>query len=402
MGSGTRVPARRLFILAFAWGLFQILFPAGFGFGTGWETVAIAKEVARTGVYGNPFHAGASGPTAVIAPVYPLYLAALIRLFGYTRAFAGSASLAAVLAQALHAALLPSLSMMFFGEARAGIFAGLLSVFAFRLMPQWDALFTACGILLFLLNTNPATWRATASSGLAAGVLLLTNPATILITGPWMGYLYLRGKISLSRVAGFGAAVFLTAVPWMIRNYSALGTFSVKDNFGMTVYASNNDCASSSLAASSANKCYDAMHPNSSAPELHALVQLGEARYDSVRTGDTLRWVRSHPGAFAHLTAERTLDFWFPPKGQPLYPTLVIWAATVLSVPGLVLLFYRNIPASWYMIAVGTIHPLLYYIVVSDVRYRYSLLWLSLLAAGYALSSALKWTRRGTEGVRRA
>jgi hypothetical protein len=192
--------------------------------------------------------------------------------------------------------------------------------------------------------------------------------------------------VSFTRVAGFGAAVFLTALPWMLRNDSTLGTFSVKDNFGMTVYASNNDCAKSTLAASSASGCYDAMHPNSSARELLILNRLGESRYDSVRTGDTFRWIRSHPEAFARLTAGRILDFWFPPAASPLYSTFTIWVATGLAVPGLILLIYRRIPVALYIIAVAAAYPLLYYIVVSDVRYRYPLLWLSLLCAGYLLS----------------
>jgi len=255
--------------------------------------------------------------------------------------------------------------------------------------PQWDAAFTACGLLLFILNANPLTWRASAVGGVAAGLLLLTNPATILITGPWMVYLCWRlgwqSSASFIRVAGFGALVFLTALPWMLRNDSTLKTFSVKDNFGMTVYASNNDCSKSSLAASRANGCYDAMHPNSSVRELRILNQLGEARYDSVRTGDTVRWVRSHPHAFARLTVGRMFEFWFP-QAAPLYSTFTIWAATGFGVPGLILLMYRRIPVSLYIIAVSAAYPLLYYIVVADVRYRYPLLWLSLLCAGYLLS----------------
>src|SRR5580704_10092383 len=149
-------------------------------------------------------------------------------------------------------------------------------------MPQWDAASTACGLLLFILNANPQTWRASAFGGIAAGLLLLTNPATILITGPWMVYLCWqrlgrRRTASFTHIAGFGAVVFLTALPWMLRNDSTLKTFSVKDNFGMTVYASNNDCAKSSLAVSSDIGCYDAMHPNSSARELHILNRLGES-----------------------------------------------------------------------------------------------------------------------------
>jgi hypothetical protein len=380
----------QIFVLALVYGLFQARFASGFGFGPGWETVAIAREFARTGAYANPFQAGVSGITAVIPPLFPGYLAVLIKLLGYTPAFAGVATLAAVVAQAFHAALLPRVSIHFFGEARPGIFAGLLSAFAFHLMPQWDAAFTACGVLLFLLRANPRTWHASALSGVAAGLLVLTNPSTILITGPWMVYQCARRKVSLTRLAGFGAAAFLIALPWMLRNELTLGTFALKDNFGMTVYASDNDCAESSLSASSASGCYDAMHPNSSPQELRALNQFGEARYDKVRTDDTIRWVGSHIAAFARLTAARILDFWFPPAAPWRCSAFVVWLATWLSVPGLFLLVRRRVPAAWYMIAVGSIYPLLYYIVVSDVRYRYPLLWLSLLGAGYLLSDISK------------
>jgi hypothetical protein len=69
-----------------------------------------------------------------------------------------------------------------------------------------------------------------------------------------------------------------------------------------------------------------------------------------------------------------------------LYSTFTVWVATGLAVPGLILLIYRKVPVSIYIIAVAAAYPLLYYVVVSDVRYRYPLLWLSLLCAGYLLS----------------
>src|SRR5580692_3290052 len=103
-GGHTHSSAWPIFTLALACGFFQIFFPTGFGFGRGWETVAIAREVARTGAYANPFQAGASGVTAVIPPLFPVYLAALIKLLGDTPRFAFVAILAVVLAQALHAA----------------------------------------------------------------------------------------------------------------------------------------------------------------------------------------------------------------------------------------------------------------------------------------------------------
>jgi hypothetical protein len=71
----------------------------------------------------------------------------------------------------------------------------------------------------------------------------------------------------------------------------------------------------------------------------------------------------------------------------PRYSTFTIWAATGLSVPGLFLLVRRRIPIALYLMAVAAIYPLLYYVVVSDVRYRYPLLWLSLLCPGYLLEN---------------
>jgi len=41
----------------------------------------------------------------------------------------------------------------------------------------------------------------------------------------------------------------------------------------------------------------------------------------------------------------------------------------------------------WFLVAVSTIYPLLFYVVVSDERYRYPLLWVSLLCVGYFLSN---------------
>src|SRR5206468_182946 len=121
----------------------QILFfPAAFGFGTGWETVAIAREFVRTGTYGNPFEAGPSGPTAVIPPLFPLYLAGLLKLLGDGAAFARVATIAAMLAQAAAAALLPRVSRVFFNDERPGIFGGILCAFALPMMPQWDAPYT--------------------------------------------------------------------------------------------------------------------------------------------------------------------------------------------------------------------------------------------------------------------
>ena len=71
-------------------------------------------------------------------------------------------------------------------------------------------------------------------------------------------------------------------------------------------------------------------------------------------------------------------------RGYP-YTTAVVWLITGLSVPGLVLMAWRCERAT-YFLAVLLVYPLMYYVVVTDMRYRYPILWISALAAGYAAS----------------
>lgn len=359
----------------------------------GWETVAIARELTHSGNFANPFEAGPSGPTAIIPPLYPIYLACLLEILGDTPAFALTASLLAVAAQALHAALLPRISLLLLGESMPGIFAGLLSALAFRLMPQWDAAFTSCAVLLFLLCSSLVTRQASALTGAAVGLLLLTNPSTALIAGPWLVVLYLRQRVSPARIALMAAVAVFVTIPWVVRNHIALDTWSIKDNLGYTAFAANSDCAVSGGLNGPAGGCVSERNPNKNPDELAQLIRLGEAKYDSQRARDTIRWVQGHPASFVHLTASRVAAFWFPQRAAPAYTVLTIWFATALSVPGLLLLFRHDSVVTGFLMSVTALYPLLYYLVAADVRYRYPILWVSLLGAGYLVTRLTKRKR---------
>jgi len=83
------------------------------GFGKGYESVALAKNLAERGAFANPFAAAQTGPSAHLPPLFPLYLAALIKIFGFSSGFVLAASLITVGVHALHAALLPFVSKLF-------------------------------------------------------------------------------------------------------------------------------------------------------------------------------------------------------------------------------------------------------------------------------------------------
>ena len=78
----------------------------------------------------------------------------------------------------------------------------------------------------------------------------------------------------------------------------------------------------------------------------------------------------------------------------------MIWLITALSIPGLILMARRSEPATAFILLALLLYPLMYYLVVADVRYRYPVLWLSALPAEYLLSEirrsvfrSLKWER---------
>src|SRR4051794_31925558 len=391
------IPAA-LFTGALFAGFYESLFP-NFGFGSGYEMASIARSIAASGTFGNPFHPFVTGPTASNPPLYPLFLAALMKICNGP-SFVMVAVAVNILLNALTAALLPRVSRAFFGDPLPGVFAGVLWIFVMRLMPPWDTGFTIAAVVLFYLIAVREVERGQSGvrSGILGGILTLLNPATALIFFPWVLYL-----IRSRRGVRFATAVLVTVVvsnlPWMARNYQVLHSPVLRTNFGYTIYSSNNDCAEPSLYRELHNGCYHDHHPAGSASEAQLMVTLGEAQFDRLRTADTFRWIRSHGARFGQLTLARIREFWFPNPETFPRTAYAIWAVTLLSLPGIFLMARGREPVTWYTLAVWFAYPLLYYIVVSADRYRFPLLTTSLLPAGYFLARLYSFHWQG--GARR-
>ena len=195
-------------------------------------------------------------------------------------------------------------------------------------------------------------------------------------------------------------AMLLTVAPWSIRNRLLVHTLSVKDNFGTALYVSNNDCARPSLIGSL--DCHGIYHPFGSMAESRAVRDMGEAAYDRSRLAMALDWIGHHRPAFARLTLWRVVQFWCPSTEYGSY-AVACWIVTLAGAWGLLLLRRRNPFFFRLCLAVFAGYPLFYYVVISDVRYRYPILWLSLLAYGYALEAirgryANHWLRKDSAG----
>lgn len=390
-----------LFVAGILIGFHQFFLP-GIGFGRGNEMASIARNLVATGTYGNPFPPAETGPTAVNPPLYPLFLAVLMKLFGLSPSFVLAADLANVLANALVAALMPRLSRVFYEDSTPGVFAGVLWLFSMRLLPQWDVSFTVLGIVTFLLVSAATIGRAgrlslwASLAGLIAGLLTLANPATILVLMPWVLFLVWRQRVPVQHALRYGSLLLIVIglcnLPWIIRNYTIWHQPLLRTNFGMTIYSSNNDCAQSSLFRNIANGCYQSTHPVFSGKESQLLKDLGELDYDRKRTADTFAWIRSHPDRFRQLTVSRAIEFWFPDGlNETLY---AFWLSTILFIPGLILMAKRREPVAAFVLFVSLVYPLMYYIVVSSDRYRYPILWASQLPAGYFAAFLVERMRR--------
>jgi len=355
----------------------------------GFETVAIALNLLEQGSFGNPFAATLkTGPTAHLPPLYPLFIAATL----WVSRSGSVLILCTLLVQALHASLLPWVSRLLFGRIAPGVWGALLAVAVqvFPLMPTWDAMYTATGLILFCLFTAWLTERdgsaiaAGALAGLAAAALVLTNVAAAVVALCWTVYLAARMKPGprAARFAGlFALAMALGCAPWAIRNYRVFHqVVLVRDSLGMELYVSNNDCAGFSQDASMASGCHARTHPTRSLAEAELLARMGEVRYNQYRLAAATAWIRTHPRRFAGLAWRRMVAFWLPADSLP------ITAITCLSLAGFLLMAIRKIPALAFIAAVMALYPLIYYVVQYIPRYRYPILWLSLLGAGYALN----------------
>ncbi len=382
-----------LFVAGGIVGLLQLSAPISLG--AGFEMVAIAKNLVEHGNFANPFWALNTGPTAANPPLYPVFLAVLIKLLRVPLLVSAAVVTGNIAANALTASLIPRISLLFYGDIIPGVVASILWLASVQLLPAWDTSYTVAGLIIFCLIT-PSFLEPEKKvgfsilAGVVGGLLFLLNPSSVIITLLWIAYLVSRRRARLIETAIALTILSLIIFAWAARNDRQLGAMVVRTNLGMTLYASNNDCAESSMIADELHNCYQSHHPNTSESEALLLRTLGEVKYDRMRIADVKTWVLTHPRNFGLLTLKRFREFWFPPlQEHPAYIAGVIWLATALSIAGLFLMILRREPVTLFVLTTLFVYPLMYYVVVSDVRYRYPVLWLSLLPAGYCVRQLL-------------
>jgi hypothetical protein len=124
-----------------------------------------------------------------------------------------------------------------------------------------------------------------------------------------------------------------------------------------------------------------------SVEEVELIRRVGEVEYNRNRARVALDWVAREPRRFAALTARRVLEFWFPLEAYSF------WIVTALAIPGLVLLLRRRSAAGWAMVAACALFTMLYAIAEATPRYRYPILWMTLVQAGWVADWVIRFVR---------
>ncbi|MEQ1885011.1 MAG: hypothetical protein ABL967_08115 [Bryobacteraceae bacterium] len=367
--SGRRLYVR-LFLGGFCWTFLQLALGIhNLEFSAGYETVSVAQGLAKTGNFANPYMTP-TGPTAHVAPVYPLLMAIPFRVLNRVTAGLVITTLNAAFL-GLEMCLLAMLSTRLFGAARPGVFGAILLAASTQLIPQHDAVLSA---VLLLAAVISLLWESPMRAGVWAGISALTNPVSALAIA----------VVSLLRgwrfVAITGTLAISICLPWSLRNWKELGAPSfVRDNFGLELALSNYDDADPQLIV---NPGLWKLHPSRNPTEAQSMATLGEAAYYREKLHTGVEWIKTHPGQFVRLSALRTYYYWFPPLREG-WPAGLHRILLLLALAGLWLLRkHRQILA---LMASAAAYSLPYALVQTDVRYSVPTLWVLALLSGLSI-----------------
>jgi hypothetical protein len=279
------------------------------------ETGNIAYALAQGKGFSNVFRTE-TGPTAWLAPVYPLLVAAMFKLFG---TFTARAFFAAVFLNILFSAA-ACVPIFFAGKRLGGLgvaagAAWLWAVFPSAVMMPfewiWDTSLSALLAALILWATLELTeserWLDWGVYGLLWGLALLTNPALGVLLPFLLGWVVLRarGERRWRRKRGVLAVgvAALCCVPWTIRNYVAFHRLiPLRSNFPFELWLGNNDIFDEH--ARSGRKSITRTE------EARRYAQLGETAYMEEKWQSATSFIESHPGLELRLTGRKFVAFW--------------------------------------------------------------------------------------------
>ena len=351
----------------------------------GWEMGWVARSIFLGHGFSSPFFP-ATGPTALVPPLFPYLVAGIFHVFGLYTAKAAFAILSInSLFSALTCIPIYFSARYALGERMATVAAWGWVVYPyavyFSAARVWDyaltgLLFTTC---FYVAQRLPDQKRSMAWLGFGAlyGVTVLANPSVLPMFPVFLLFAAFQRRRDGRRwflrcvVATLGALAVLT--PWMIHNYRALHVVRpVRDNFWMECWAGNNGDTFESNAKWA--------HPASSDIEMQRFVSAGEVAYLSEKQVLATNFIRQHPVFFVGLSLRRAFSYWtgfwsFAPaylQQEPLQNADILFCTgmSVLMLIGAFSFWRSDRTTALPYLALIALFPLTYYVTHASPDYR--------------------------------
>ncbi len=351
----------------------------------------------------SPF-GGHTGPTALVAPVYPLFVALVFRMFGaYSLASAAAIMSVQIGLNLLTIWLIMDSTRQLLNQ-RAATIAGTIWACSFPLiwMPTilWETSLSSCllsGLLALALkyeNSRTVTASQWLLLGAYCGFSVLVNPALLLSAAAIAVCIALQHR----KDSGYAPLLALVAAvvifsPWPIRNARVFHAFvPFRTTIGFELWMGNRQGATGYLDES--------LFPMFNAAELADYKARGELAYSSHKAELARQFINEHPAAFLNLSSLRALRFW---TGTGTRDGSIFFAIhsvfTVLGGAGgmfFLLRSRRNLLASLFALPM-LLFPLPYVVTHAEFRYRIVIDPLLTVLSGVALAELFSLLSSATE-----
>ena len=373
-----------------------------------------------------------TGPTALIAPGYPVFIAAVFLAFGSnTYASAIAIIVLQILIGLLTIWLIMRLGRQWIDQPTA-ILAGAFWAVSLPLLwvPAifWETSLSACALPAMILLALRCRQQPTTASwlllGSSAAIVALINPAllpSLVAIMAWAAWQtrrvartaplqrnqswYIQGQDirvafssrkshppcsslghwnSGSALLGLLALLLLFS-PWPIRNALQFHAFiPLRSTAGFELWMGNRPGATGFLDES--------LFPMYNRQELASYVAKGEVVYMRDKSAQAWQYIRAHPAVFLDLSLRRCFRFWSGTGNvdSARFDELHALLTSLLGFTGLVLLYRNRRKAFALLMALPLVlFPLPYYITHAEFRYRLDIDPLLTLLAAYAVTQLL-------------
>lgn len=328
-----------------------------------------------------------TGPTAWLAPVYPLLVAGIFKLLG---TFTLSSFYAVVLLNCVSSAL-ACIPLFHAAQRIAGTSPATLAAWLWAFFPAgiilpyawiWDSsLSTVLGATLLwatLRLADSSGSRAFALYGLLWAISLLTNPALGALLPFLLGWALYRHRAPTPQRFSFllaTAAVLLAiCLPWTIRNYLQFHRLvPLRSNFAYEFWSGNNEIFDENSREVNRITRYE---------QTRLYARLGETAFLKEKWQSAENFARSHPSLYVRLCARRIVVTWFGSQSpwhdflhadSALARFLLVWnAISLLAIlVGLVRLYLQNLPYFIPVAAFPALFPVTFYLAHTSLRHRH-------------------------------